>query len=250
MFFRIDKSVCQLSTNDPDLAQFIRQEYFSIKPSPFDFSIRAIKEKQRIRFSLSTKTQLVKYYLGNPNLIQRKEFVIQSLIDSYLILYQDIFLLHGASFIYENQALVFLGESGSGKTTLLKVLKPKNILSNDTVLVQKKKGDFFVLCSIFDKKIIKQMSYRKIPLSHIFFLYKGKKNRIERITVPQSMTELSKNMNFLMMHDWDSIFLNQKKLSLIKGKTYGYLLDLSLKTKLSRLFFNKEIGLKNIHSYL
>ncbi len=89
-------------------------------------------------------------------------------------------MLHGAALKYKGEGLVFLGPTEAGKSTMIRLWKEEREaegLSDETIIVRKEKGIFFVYGTPRGGSE-RVHSPEKAPIKEIFFIEHGKTNQV------------------------------------------------------------------------
>lgn len=93
-------------------------------------------------------------------------------------------LTHSCAIENNGEGMLFVGSSGAGKSTLARLginKKGVKVLSDDRVIIRKRKDRFFIYGTPWHGDI-KACSPEAVPLEKIFFLRHAKKNTIKKIT--------------------------------------------------------------------
>lgn len=161
--------VVEIRTDSRQLYEFMQREYYyEEKNQPVDFCIYLEKKGEE---TLSTEL------LSSSEVLVRmkKDFTLKQVsltcrtVLSYLAITKGVLLLHGASFQYKKEGYVLCGPSGVGKSTTLQAISSQDVLSDDTVIIQKKKQYYIYTCFL-DKGKYRNLTYRAVPLKKIFIL--------------------------------------------------------------------------------
>jgi hypothetical protein len=107
------------------------------------------------------------------------------------------FLLHSASAIRNGKAFLFAGVSEAGKTTISRLAPPDATLLTDEISYVQKRGDSYVAFGTpFTGELAKLGENVSAPIGALYFLAKGKENRIERVTPAEAARSLLANLLF------------------------------------------------------
>lgn len=144
-------------------------------------TIDKIKEKTRYLLFYrenGSKKLTVNYLIS----IFHFQILLRQIIND-LLSQNNGFILHGSSNLINNRASIFLALSGGGKSTIMKLLNLKYLaLADDTVIIRKEKGQYYLYQTPFIEKeswILK--NNKKYKLKNIYFLKKSKKYLIGEI---------------------------------------------------------------------
>lgn len=111
------------------------------------------------------------------------------------LLYQKCGLLvHSSGFAYKNKGYLFIGSSGAGKSTFSNIIRINidvPILSDDRIAVRKRNGRFYIYGTPWHGTA-EFVSPEKSPLSGLFFLKKGIKNYLQKLSVSDTVSRLFK----------------------------------------------------------
>ena len=119
------------------------------------------------------------------------------ILHSLILAARGGFLLHAASAICEGQACLFSGVSGAGKTTMTR-LAPSGIslLTDEVSYVRPSGGGYSAYGTPFAGELAKAGENCSAPVSALFFLEKGAKNRIDEISSAEAVRRLMRNILF------------------------------------------------------
>jgi hypothetical protein len=100
--------------------------------------------------------------------------------------------LHACGISLNNKGVLFSGVSGAGKSTIANLWKIKkaDILSDDRVIVRRIDGEFFMFGTPWHGDALVSLA-QKAPLKAIFFLVKGKENKIIPLSIKDSAFRLT-----------------------------------------------------------
>lgn len=195
-----------LDINDGELAEFVLREYvINIKPISvrrYKSQVHVISGAHETKYLVLEEGKLIRKIKMDANIsVNIKEFILQGLIE-LCINKKGFYFMHASSYVIDENLFVFLGPSGSGKTTVLQLLKPKNITSNDTMVLQKNgKGVISLYTSPFDGNSPITHQIKKINIKNIRFykLTKNKVNIISKLELHEKVELLIANMNLHML---------------------------------------------------
>ena len=107
------------------------------------------------------------------------------------------FLLHGASAIRNGRAFLFSGVSGAGKTTISRLAPQDSVLLTDEISYVRRDGDGYLACGTpFAGELARLGENAAAPIERLFFLAKGRENRIEPIETADALRMLLRNILF------------------------------------------------------
>jgi hypothetical protein len=163
-------------------------------------------------------------------------FFLSALIETYLLC-ENVIFLHASSFFDKEGAHLFLGPSGNGKTTLIKKVPLEQRLSDDTTIIKKEKGHFFVFSSIFDNKKIIFKRKNKHILKSILIIRQSKTNSITKMHTVNKLKSLLEN-NYILMNKKN---LENFKIQTDTKKLAEIMLQLINSVSIKVLSFNNNI---------
>ena len=107
------------------------------------------------------------------------------------------FLLHAASAICDGQAYLFSGVSGAGKTTLTR-LAPDSVtlLTDEISYVRPSPFGYSAHGTPFAGELGKAGENTAAPVSALFFLEKGRENRVDELPPVEAVRRLMRNILF------------------------------------------------------
>lgn len=238
-----------LDIDDGELAEFVLHEYvLNIKPIParrHKLQVCVISGTYETKYLVLEGGRLIRKIKRDVNVsVNIKEFILQGLIELCLSK-NGFYFMHASSYMIDKNLFVFLGPSGSGKTTILQLLKPKNVTSNDTLVLQRSgKGVIFLYTSPFDgNSSVTQTKKIKIKNIQFYKLTKNKINVISKLELHEKVELLITNMNlhmFAMQTNIASISTLKTTCQIQAAKTA---LDLQNSSEAHNLNFN--LGLNN-----
>jgi hypothetical protein len=117
------------------------------------------------------------------------------------------FLLHSASAIRNGRAFLFSGVSGAGKTTISRLAPRDTILLTDEISYVRRAGERFEACGTpFAGEMGTPGENCAAPLAALFFLAKGRENRVDAIPQGEAVRLLMRNILFFA-HDAELVKL-------------------------------------------
>jgi hypothetical protein len=119
------------------------------------------------------------------------------IVHSLVLARQGGFLLHSASAIRNGKAFLFSGVSEAGKTTISRLAPPDVTLLTDEISYVRKNGDGYVAFGTpFTGELAKLGENVSAPINTLYFLAKGRENRIDPIVPGDAMRMLLANLLF------------------------------------------------------
>lgn len=189
--------ICQLNIDDGDVSTWFYREYCSLsveKEPSFKIDLKQTNYGSfRLKNGDNRKATL--FYPAQKYTLEDISFVLKALIEHFT-LPLEILILHGSSFIQNNKAYVFSGPTGVGKSTIIKQVSPRQILSDDTVVIKKINGRFFAFTSPFDYRICPNLLPQKAPLGKIFFLKQASRTKAIKLAFVDSINRIIYNNIF------------------------------------------------------
>ena len=123
------------------------------------------------------------------------------IVHSLILAKQGGFLVHAASAIRNRKAFIFSGVSGAGKTTISRLAPADATLLTDEISYVRREGNRYLACGTpFAGELARVGENQSAPLSALFFLEKGRHNRIEPIAPAEAIQRLLRNILFFA-HD-------------------------------------------------
>jgi hypothetical protein len=119
------------------------------------------------------------------------------ILHSLILAERGGFLLHAASAICDGRAYLFSGVSGAGKTTMTR-LAPADItlLSDEISYVRPSADRYSAFGTPFAGELAKAGENCTAPVSALFFLEKGRENRIDELSSAEAVRRLMRNVLF------------------------------------------------------
>ena len=119
------------------------------------------------------------------------------ILHSLILAARGGFLLHAASAVCDGRAYLFSGVSGAGKTTMTR-LAPSGIslLTDEISYVRPGAGGYWAYGTPFAGELAKSGENCTAPVSALFFLEKGPKNRTDEISSAEAVRGLMRNILF------------------------------------------------------
>lgn len=156
---------------------------FSVKPG-LETIVKKDKEGKTKIYILNyisdfrKKTVYVDYYLSQAKF----EAILRQVFSQYLLPKHQGFFLHGSVAGYNDKAYIFMGQAGSGKSTTVKLLDGLcNILSDDSLIIRKRRGKFYYYQTPFYEK---EWNFRRrtkpYEVADAFFIRKAPFFKIEK----------------------------------------------------------------------
>ncbi len=162
------------------------------KPKKIDYEIELIK-RNIVTFPtrLEDKTiHSLNLYVQEGNKITSYQHIsfshivmLLKQIITELSITKRFFLLHASASRLQDQALVFTGRSNAGKSTTMSLLRKTHPpLADDSVIIKKEKGKYYLYQTPFVEKNEEiERTNKRYGIKKLFFLRKAKDFRIEKI---------------------------------------------------------------------
>jgi hypothetical protein len=95
----------------------------------------------------------------------------------------DGLLMHGVGIVEQGSGLLFLGLPGDGKSTLARLSRPREVISDDGIIVIRRSGAYELVSTPFNQfgSDVSPHENRRIPLVMGVFLRKDERVHIERV---------------------------------------------------------------------
>ncbi len=119
------------------------------------------------------------------------------ILHSLIIAERGGFLLHAASAICNGRAYLFSGVSGAGKTTMTR-LAPADItlLTDEISYLRPGRGGYAAFGTPFAGELARAGENCRAPVSALFFLEKGRENRVDDLSPTEAVRRLMRNILF------------------------------------------------------
>ncbi len=118
-------------------------------------------------------------------------------IHSLILARQGGFLLHSASATLDGDAFLFSGVSGAGKTTISRLAPlDSTILTDEISYIRPEVAGYRAFGTPFAGELSKPGENVSAPLSALYFLEKGLRNRIEAVPSDEALRRLLRNILF------------------------------------------------------
>jgi len=119
------------------------------------------------------------------------------IVHTLVLAQQGGFLLHSASAIRNGKAFLFAGVSEAGKTTISRLAPSDVTLLTDEISYVRRRGDEYTAFGTpFTGELAKLGENVSAPISTLYFLAKGKENRIDPISPREATRSLLSNLLF------------------------------------------------------
>ena len=119
------------------------------------------------------------------------------ILHSLILAERGGFLLHAASAICDGQAFLFSGVSGAGKTTMTRLAPPDvTLLTDEISYLRPSAGGYAAFGTPFAGELARSGENCTAPVSALFFLEQGPKNRIDEISSAEAVQRLMRNILF------------------------------------------------------
>lgn len=243
-FIPLADIICKIRIKNPSFVDYIKKEFYFFSEQP----------RQKKVITLDLDEIFLKMKSSTPNLfLEKKDTTLVRFLDFVTLvaigfesISYDILLLHGSSFLKKHAAYIFVGPPGIGKTTIIKKIDAKDRLSNDTTIIKRVGGEFFVYSSPFDKKLVLYEPQRKIPIKKIYILKQAKKTRVRDLDFSAKFYHILYNDIYSMGRFGELLGGRKKKLQ-VKKTFFRLMVNLLSKVDVAELSFTKEIDfLSNI----
>jgi len=213
----IGKLPILVRTVDPTFREMLHRRYSgfsSSAPPRYEFEVDIAKEYETndddVEVSLQNGSWKIRRgdFLAQWDPAEGKGTVKQSanpysidcvlrIVHSLTLAEEGGFLLHSASAIRNGKAFLFSGVSGAGKTTISRLAPVDATLLTDEISYIRREGDGFVACGTpFAGEMGRPGENRSAPLAALFFLAKGRENRVEPIAPGDAVRLLMRNILF------------------------------------------------------
>jgi hypothetical protein len=130
----------------------------------------------------------------------RNPYAIDSvlrIVHTLILARQGGFLVHAASVIRNGRAFLFAGVSGAGKTTISRLAPADATLLTDEISYVRREGSQYLGCGTpFAGELARVGENQSAPLSALFLLEKGPRNRIETVALSEAIRLLLRNILF------------------------------------------------------
>lgn len=137
--------------------------------------------------------------------------------------YTKSLILHASGIKKDGQGRLFIGKSGSGKSTLCRLSKEGDVIHDDLNALRKNHKGWL----IFPCPGAKTKSIKPVKLRSIFFIKKSRRNKIQKLSLKESLKELE-GQCISLRHSDSAV------------ETYDSLFDLFKKVPSYRLHFRKD----------
>ena len=134
------------------------------------------------------------------------EYPLLDLLLAELLFLKGGIKLHGCGVVDKGQCYLFLGLPGKGKSTMARLWQKEAVVLNDDRIPVKRAGDSFLAFAMPGYTTSSKNTARGFPISKIFFLQHGSKNRISR---ENGFGALSMLLNCSPVVTWDNLILKQ-----------------------------------------
>jgi hypothetical protein len=119
------------------------------------------------------------------------------IVHSLILAQRGGFLLHAASAIRNGRAFLFSGVSGAGKTTISSLAPADVILLTDEISYVRHDTEGYTACGTpFAGELARVGKNCSAPLAALYFLEKGRENRIDPISPADAVRSLLRNVLF------------------------------------------------------
>jgi len=123
--------------------------------------------------------------------------ILFRLVMEYLKQKNSSFCLHGSSMLINDKVVIFLGKSGTGKSTISHLLRDSfPPLTDDQILIVKKKNDFLAYQLPFFSKTMYPMRNVGYKIRRVLYLHKSQNNSLIPIILKRNSQLLKKHLTF------------------------------------------------------
>lgn len=137
----------------------------------------------------------VKFYI--PALLLRSKFRrfndFLRVILMYVLSRNKGFILHASSLVKNDFGYIFIGKEDAGKSTIRKLFPEFVCLGDDSALVRKVRGQYFLFGSPFYQRTYRAYRNRKVPIKGVFELKRANFNLIKLLPFPENVKAISSN---------------------------------------------------------
>ncbi|MBI5620156.1 hypothetical protein HY949_00065 [Candidatus Gottesmanbacteria bacterium] len=102
-------------------------------------------------------------------------------------------MLHGSAMVHNNLGYVFVGPPGAGKSTIRKLFSDYTCLGDDTAIVRRVRGGYYVFGSPFYQKTNIAYSNMKIPLYGIYVLRQAAITKLISLSYAENVSRVLAN---------------------------------------------------------
>jgi hypothetical protein len=122
---------------------------------------------------------------------------ILRIVHTLLLAREGGFLLHAASCVRNGRAFLFSGVSGAGKTTISRLAPADATLLSDEISYIRCDGtDYRAFGTPFFGELARPGDNRSAPLATLFFLEKGRENKLDAVAKKEALRKLLRNILF------------------------------------------------------
>jgi hypothetical protein len=119
------------------------------------------------------------------------------IVHTLILARQGGFLIHAASAVRDGRAFLFSGVSGAGKTTISRLAPPDTTLLTDEIsYIRPDVNGYRAFGTPFAGELATLGENVSAPVSTLFFLEKGRENRVQIVPRDQAMRSLLRNILF------------------------------------------------------
>ncbi len=119
------------------------------------------------------------------------------ILHSLILAERGGFLLHAASTICDGQAFLFSGISGAGKTTMTRLAPPDvTLLTDEISYLRPSAGGYAAFGTPFAGELARAGENCSAPVAALFFLEKGRENRVDDLPPAEAVRRLMRNILF------------------------------------------------------
>ncbi len=233
-YLKIACFCCALRIEDEDIGKYFDATYrFYARSRPGRYQAHIFRREGNLVIkSPSLRTELE---AGQAVDIRYVDFLVMVHI-ALQALKDNILFLHASSYVREGKGYAYYGESGAGKSTAVAKIVPYRIYSDDTAVMRKEKGVFFLYPSAFDRKSVRLLHPGPVPLEKIYLIRKAQENR--ESDVPFTIKFLALKGSDIYLYIINRLFKSGYRFE--RRKLYGLFLDLIAGVEMKKLKFTKS----------
>lgn len=177
-------------------------------------------------FNINEKSRALNIH--NPPSSSDFEFIVNTVLNKYLMPSGKSFTIHGSAVSYGNNAYLFEGRPGAGKSTTTQLLDGFcNILVDDSMIIRKVNNKFYLYQTIIHEKNYKfKKTNKPFLIDKVFFIKKAEKCSVKEI----------KNKNTILKKMLKQIYTYEEEFN----KQFKILTEFVNETKFYELYIKKD----------
>lgn len=232
-YLKIARFCCGLRIEDRTIGQYFDATYrfygHACRPR---YRVDIIRNRETLAVaSPSARTELDAGQSGDMRYV---DFLVMVHV-ALQALKDNILLIHASSFAQNRRGYAYYGESGAGKSTALAKIKRAQIYSDDTAVMRKETGAFFLYPSAFDRRSVASLRPGPVPLRKIYLIRKAQENK--ESDVPFTIKFLALKGSDIYLYMINRLFKSGYRRE--RTKLYGLFLDLIAGVEMKKLEFTK-----------